>query len=112
MGVIIGDHVYGYSGLSAQNRGTFKCLRLDTGGLIWENKDIGNGQFIYVEPYFLCLDVKGNLFLVDPSPEGMKIVAEWKEAIKTGNARSWTKPIIARGKLYLRYAHKLACYDI
>lgn len=109
---ILDDHVYGFSGMSAQNMGTFKCLELETGKERWATGQIGNGQFIYVEPYFISLDLKGNLFLVEPDPDEFKLVTSFPGAIPGVTKRSWTKPVLAQGKLYLRYAHKLICYDI
>jgi outer membrane protein assembly factor BamB len=109
---ILDNYVYSFSGMSTQNMGTFKCLELETGVEKWASKAIGNGQFIYVEPYFISLDLKGNLFLVDPDPNEFKLVTSFPDAISDAKKRSWTKPVLAQGKLYLRYAHRLICYDI
>ena len=73
---------------------------------------MGSGQFIYINPYFLSIDIKGNLYLTQPSPEELKIVAGIKNLIRTDNARLWTKPVTAQGNLYLRYANQLYCYRL
>ena len=110
--IILGDYIYGFSGMSAHNWDKFKCLDIMTGRERWASSELGSGQFIYVEPYFLSIDIKGNLFLALPSPEELKIVSRIENLIDTDNARFWTKPVIAQGNLYLRYANQLYCYRL
>ena len=111
--VILDGYVYGYSGKSDNNRaGRFKCLELATGKEMWGTGEIGVGSVLYVDGHLLCLDVKGNLFLVAPSPEGFKKAAEFPEAIPDVRKEAWTPPVVANGKLYLRYRQTLICYEL
>jgi outer membrane protein assembly factor BamB len=110
--IILRDHVYGFSGMSVMNRNDFMCLDLLTGEKLWATKALGSGQFIYIEPYFLSIDIKGNLYLSKGSPEGLEVVTSVKDLVKTDKARLWTKPIAAQGNLYLRYANQLYCYRL
>ena len=98
--------------MSAHNRDKFKCLDLLTGEEKWASSELGSGQFIYIDPYFLSIDIKGNLYLSLPSPDELKIVTRLKNLIDTDNARFWTKPVTAQGNLYLRYANRLYCYRL
>lgn len=109
---ILDGYIYDYSGMSAMNNGKFKCLDLLTGEEKWSTTEFGSGQFIYVKPYFLSLDIRGNLYLFKADPSGHKLISSLSKIIKTDSARAWSKPVIARGKLYLRYANQLYCYDI
>ena len=109
---ILNGYIYGYSGMSAFNKNDFKCLDLKTGKEIWTTTKLGTGQFIYVKPFFICLDIKGGLFLIKPEPKGLNLVTSFKGAVPGVKKRVWTKPIVARGKLYLRYVNHLICYDI
>ena len=52
-----------------QNRGSFKCLNLKTGEEIWTTNKMGWGTGLIVNDYLLCMDIKGNLFLMKPGPE-------------------------------------------
>jgi outer membrane protein assembly factor BamB len=72
--VVIGNYLYGYSGESSQNRGTFKCLDLRSGKGVWETKKIGWGTMIFIDAHFICIDIKGNLFLVTPDPREFILV--------------------------------------
>ncbi len=110
--IIINGNVYGYSGWSNQNRGKFMCLKLATGEVLWQTNRIGWGTIILVDDHFICLDIQGNLFLVKPDPKKFTLVSEFRNAIPEVKTRAWTKPVAANGKLYLRYRHRLICFDI
>jgi outer membrane protein assembly factor BamB len=110
--VLIGDYLYGYSGESSRNSGKFKCIELSTGREMWSTGKIGQGTITYVDGYLICLDIKGNLALVKPDPSGFQLTGEIKNAIGEVKSPAWTVPVIANGKLYLRYLQKLICFDI
>jgi outer membrane protein assembly factor BamB len=109
---IIDGHIYGYAGDSLQNKGAFKCVELETGIEKWSTNEIGWGTCVAVEDYLLCCDVKGSLFLIKPDPEKfIKITALPKIWGKIRGA-TWTIPVLANGKLYLRFKQKLMCFNI
>lgn len=110
--IIIGNYIFGFSGMSAHNRDEFKCLDILTGKVMWASSKLGSGQFIYISPYFLSIDIKGSLYLTRPSSDELNIVSSIQNLIETGSARFWTKPVTAQGNLYLRYANRLYCYRL
>lgn len=110
--VLIGDFLYGYSGESSRNSGKFKCVALSTGKEIWSTGKIGQGTITFANGYLVCLDIKGNLSLIKPDSSEFKLVGEIKNAIGDVKSPAWTVPVVANGKLYLRYLQKLICYDI
>jgi outer membrane protein assembly factor BamB len=101
--VLIDGYIYGYSGLSSRNNGKFKCLELATGKEMWSTDQVGQGTTVYVDGYLICMDIKGNLYLVKPDPKSFRKEGEIKAAMKDVNYSVWTVPVIANGKLYLRY---------
>ncbi|MBN2092483.1 PQQ-like beta-propeller repeat protein [candidate division KSB1 bacterium] len=110
--ILIDGHLYGYSGFSTQNKGDFVCLELTTGQEKWRTGEIGWGTTAYVDGHLLCLDIEGNLFLVKPDPNQFIKVSELKSAIENVKNPAWTIPVVANGKLYLRYMQRLVCYDL
>jgi outer membrane protein assembly factor BamB len=110
--VLIDGYIYGYSGESSRNKGQFKCLELATGKEMWSTDKIGQGTTTWVDGHLICLDIKGNLFLVKPDPSGFKKVGEILAAIPDVKNPAWTVPVVANGKLYLRYLQQLICYDL
>lgn len=109
---IVGDHIYGYTGYSTQNRGDFKCLDLQTGEEKWSTGKIGWGTAIMVNDKLLCMDIKGNIYLLKPDPEKPEIIATLPQALEVTQGAAWTKPIVAQNKLFLRFKQKLVCLSL
>lgn len=109
---ILGDFIYGYTGYSMQNRGEFKCLELKTGTEKWATGELGWGTCIKLNQYLLCLDIKGNLFLVKPNPEKPEIITSLPNALGKVRGAAWTKPVVAQNKLFLRFKQKLICLSL
>ena len=97
---------------SMQNRGDFKCLDLKTGEEKWSTGDLGWGTAIMVNDNLLCMDIKGNLYLLNPDPEKPKIIAIVPDMLAVRQGAAWTKPIVAQNKLYLRFKQKLICLSL
>jgi len=111
-GYILDGFLYGYSGLSVQNRGAFKCLDLTNGAKKWSTNRMGWGTCTHVDGHLLCLDLKGNLFLMKPDPEKFIQVTKLHKALGNVKGPVWTLPVIANGKLYLRFKQRLVCYAL
>lgn len=110
--VIINGYVYGYSGDSSSNRGRFKCVELGTGRELWSTDKVGQGTVTFADGYLVCLDIKGNLFLVKADPASFQLAGEIRSAVKDVSDFAWTVPVIANGRLYLRYLQRLTCYQL
>jgi hypothetical protein len=110
--ILINGYIYGYSGESARNNGQFKCIELLTGKEMWHTGVIGQGTTTFVDGYLICQDIKGNLFLIQPDPSGFKKLGEIRKAIGDVQNPAWTVPVVANGKLYLRYLQQLICYQL
>lgn len=110
--ILIDGYIYGYSGESSRNAGQFKCLELATGKEMWSTSEMGQGTTTYVDGYLISLDLKGNIYLIKPEPTGFKKIGEIKSALVDVKTPSWTVPVVANGRLYLRYMQQLVCYNI
>jgi outer membrane protein assembly factor BamB len=110
--VIIDGYIYGYTGFSGRNKGEFKCIDLKTGEEKWSTKEMGQGTTTFVDGYLICMNVKGDLFLVKPNPETFQMVGKIENALGEVRYQAWTVPVVANGKLYVRYLQTLICYDL
>jgi outer membrane protein assembly factor BamB len=110
--VILDGYVYGYSGNSTSIKGELVCLCLSDGKVMWKTREAGMGTLAYADGYIVCLDIKGNLYLVEARPDKFVKAGELKKAIPDVKHPAWTAPVIANGKLYLRYLQSIVCYDI
>ena len=111
-GYILDGFFYGYSGQSLQNKGSFKCLDLDSGTVKWSTNKMGWGTCMYVDGHLLCLDIKGNLFLMKPDHDRFIKVTSLSRALGDVKGPVWTLPVIANDKLYLRFKQRLVCYSL
>ncbi|MCF7975761.1 MAG: hypothetical protein K9N55_18230, partial [Phycisphaerae bacterium] len=109
---ILDGHLYGYSGQSLQNRGAFKCVDLADGAENWSTGDMGWGTCVSVDGHLICLDIKGNLFLMKPDPKEFIKVTDLPNALGDVKGPVWTLPVIANGQLYLRFKQRLRCFSL
>ena len=109
---IIDGFIYGYSGDSFQNKGTFKSIDLSNGEEKWSSNDIGWGTCTLVDGYLICSDIKGNIFLVRPDPDKFDLVTTMSSALGDIKGPVWSTPVVANRHLYLRFKQKLICYEI
>jgi hypothetical protein len=122
--ILKGGYVYTFTpdGLYSGGRSNFRCVDTKTGVSKWVQSNTGCGTLIEVDGCLLCLNYYGNdLWLTEPSPDGFKKITEWKLPIPTekwwppgdySTQPFWTVPVVARGKLYVRYNDLLVCYDL
>jgi len=109
---IIDGFLYGYSGDSSQNRGVFKCIRLEDGSERWATSEMGWGTCVLVDGHLLCCDIKGNLFLMRPDSGRFVKVCEMRSALGDIPGPVWTRPVVANGRLFLRYKQRLVSYSL
>ena len=64
---------------------------------MWSTKEIGQGTTTYVDGHLICMDVKGNLFLVKPDPEAIHIISKIENALNEVKYQAWTVPVVANG---------------
>ena len=108
----IDGFLYGYSGDSSQNKGTFKCVSLEDGSERWQTNEMGWGTCVFVDGHLMCCDIKGNLFLMRPDAGRFVKVSEMRNALGDVRGPVWTRPLVANGLLYLRFKQRLVCYRL
>ena len=106
----IGDHLYLGHG---HNNGFPMCIDLRSGRKLWpRQRGAGTGSAAVAAAdghlYFRYQD--GTMALIEANPKEYKLKGSFR--IKTVHKESWPAPVIANGKLYLRDAHNLHCYNI
>jgi outer membrane protein assembly factor BamB len=110
--IVINGYLYSYSGESSNKNGLFKCVEMATGKEMWSTNQIGQGTVTYADGHLICFDIRGNLYLVQPDPATFKKTGEFKNAMEGVKNPAWTVPVVANGKLYLRYLQHLVCYNL
>ncbi|MGA2588423.1 MAG: PQQ-binding-like beta-propeller repeat protein [Bryobacteraceae bacterium] len=102
--VLVGDYLYGFSG------SILTAMKFQTGDVAWRNRSVGKGSLIYAEGNLYCLGEEGVVGLVEATPAGYREKSRFE--ISKGGYPTWSQPVIANGKLYLREQDNLSCYNI
>ncbi len=96
--------IYGYDG------GNFCCLDLQTGQLRWKEGRYGKAQVLLLADQSLLLVISdmGKAVLLKATPQENDEVGNF-QAI---NKKTWNHPVVVGGRLYVRNATEMACYDL
>lgn len=110
--VLVGDHVFGHS-----EKGGWVCQEFKTGKVVWSEPGIGRGSVAAADGrLYCCAEKGGTVALVDPSPDGWKVVGRFKLPRESKQRKPsgglWTHPVVANGRLYVRDQELLFCFDI
>ncbi len=100
--VFFEGHIYGL------DEGILTCLDLETGTRRWKEGRYGYGQMLLAEGHLIILSDQGELSLVRATPEKYTEVARFA-AIE---GKTWNYPAIVAGKLLVRNANEMACFNI
>ena len=102
--VVAGDAAYGFDGA------VFCCLDLTTGKRHWREGDYGHGQVVLLAEQSLLLVVseQGELVLLAADPSAHRELAR----VQAIEGKTWNHPAVAHGRLYVRNAEEMACYEL
>jgi outer membrane protein assembly factor BamB len=106
--VIHDGYIYGFDGASTI---LFTCVDLKDGKTKWRERGDGGGQCLLWpdQNLILVLTEKNEVALVEANPEKRKEL--YKLPLLKG-IKSWSHPVVARGKLFIRNDEEAACYDV
>jgi outer membrane protein assembly factor BamB len=106
----LGDFVADAGYLYGHHDKAWKCFNLATGEELWASKALGTGAVCYADGMlYLFQERRGIAALATCSPKGLDICGR---AEVEGEGPSWAHPVVAGGRLYLRYNTTLYCFDL
>ena len=97
-----GGHLYGL------DDGSLACLEVSTGQRLWKEGRFGSGQHLLLGDVAVIQAERGNLHLIQLSPEGMKELAT--SPVLSG--KTWNDPTVAGRHLLVRNDHEVAAYEL
>ena len=100
--VLHGEHVYGL------DEGTLVCLEVATGKRLWKGGRFGYGQLLAAGEHLIVIGESGELALVRATPEGY----EEEVRLPVLDGTTWNVPALADGRLLVRNAAEMACFDL
>jgi len=102
--ILIGDYLYGFSS------GILTAMRFDTGEVAWRDRSVGKGSLVYADGSLYALSENGVVGLIEATPAGYREKGRFR--IEQDSLPTWTHPIIAGGRLYLRDQDTIYAYDV
>ena len=90
------------------DEGILTCLDAATGQRQWKDGRYGYGQLLLASGHLLVLSGEGELILVQASPQRLEERARFPAL--TG--KSWNHPALADGRLLVRNAAEMACFEL
>jgi outer membrane protein assembly factor BamB len=106
--VRVGEYLYGYS----DGKG-WVCQEFKTGNLVWNDEGVGKGSLTCADGHLYLRSEagKGVIALVEATPNGYREKGRYDQPNRSSE-NSWTHPVVANGKLYIRDQDALLCFDV
>jgi hypothetical protein len=107
--VLYKEHLYGFT-----DPGILTCMEFRTGVCDpsarrgWQQRGFGKGSLMAADGHLIILGEEGRLALAEATPEGYRE----KASCRIFHDRSWTVPVLADGRLYLRDQQQIVCLDL
>jgi outer membrane protein assembly factor BamB len=108
--ILLGDYLYAGHG---HNAGAPTCLEWKTGKIVWRhNRGPGTGSaaVAYADGSLYFRFQNGLMALIAATPAGYEEKGTFE--IPGVQEPSWSHPVVAGGRLYLREQDALFCYDV
>ena len=102
--LLINGYLYGF------NNSILTCLEFSTGKMMWRNRSVGKGSLTYADGHLYIESEDNVVGLADASPTGYREKGRFR--IPDQGLPSWTHPVVAGGRLYIRNQRTLSEYDI
>lgn len=105
---LVGDHIYGsYSGFA----GLLTCLELKTGNPAWKESKAQCAGMVVADGHMYCRQPGGLVTLVEATPQEYREKGRFMPPDRS-KLQTWTFPVVAGRRLYLRDQSVLLCYDL
>jgi outer membrane protein assembly factor BamB len=102
--VLVGDFLYGFSS------SLLTAMRFDTGEVAWKDRSVGKGSLVFADGHLYCLSENGVVGLVEATPTGYREKGRFR--IPQESLPTWTHPVVAGGRLYLRDQDTIYAFDV
>lgn len=103
-----GGFLYGVDGRH-EAQANLRCIEFLTGAVRWKSpRNLGRSSFVLAEGRLILLGERGDLALVELSPDAYREQAR----ARVLTYPCWAPPVLSHGLLYLRNETRLICLDL
>jgi len=109
--VLVGEYLYGASGMA------LVCAAFKSGEVKWSERSVAPGAVAYADGRLYLHGESGEMALVEATPESYREHGRFTppnppEQRANRGEKAWAYPVVSGGRLYIRDADSLWCYDI
>ncbi|MEX2141980.1 MAG: PQQ-binding-like beta-propeller repeat protein [Pirellulales bacterium] len=109
--VLVGEYLYGSGGQ------TLVCAEFETGQVKWAERSVAPAAVSYADGRLYLHGENGEVALVEATPEAYREHGRFTppnppDERANRNEKAWAHPVISHGRVYIRDADCLWCYDI
>jgi outer membrane protein assembly factor BamB len=104
--VLLNGYMYG----SGDNGRSWQCIDWKTGEQKYSSTEMMKGAVIAVNNKLIGYSEKGELFMADADPSGLKVISKAK--VTLGTEAHWAHPVVFNNILYVRHGDTLMAYKI
>ena len=104
--ILLDGHLYGTT------RSALLSVAFATGEMQWTDRSVGPGTVGYADNRLYVMGDEGEIALVDASAGSYREVGRFTPPGRAEAGTSWTYPVVANGRMYIRHLDKMWAYDI
>jgi len=106
--ILLNGYLYGFDNVGSAGPVThLTCVRAKTGERVWREPRFGKGNMIAADGKLFATTMKGELVVMQASPDGFKELGR-KEVMGTTRQA----PSLANGRLYVRDDAEIVCFNV
>ena len=102
--VLVDDTLFGFSS------SILTALDFTTGKVLWRDRSVGKGSLVVADGRLYLFGENGVAGLAEATRAGYRESGRFE--LKTSGSPTWSHPVVANAKLYLRDQDTLYCYDV
>jgi prepilin-type processing-associated H-X9-DG protein len=110
--VRVGEYLYGGHG---HGQGKPTCIEIKSGKVMWQENQPGGGSagVAYADGHLYFRYQNDVVALIEANPGKYNLKSTFKLPKREGmSGEGWPHPVICGGRLYIRHANVLFCYDV
>ncbi len=104
--VLINGRLYG------STRTALLCVDFESGDVAWTDRSVGPATVGYADNRLYVVGDEGEIALVDISGDAYREVGRFTPPGRVEAGTSWTYPVVANGRMYIRHLEKMWAYDV
>jgi outer membrane protein assembly factor BamB len=102
--VLVDDTLFGFSS------SILTALDFSTGEVLWRDRSVGKGSLVVADGRLYLFGENGVAGLADATRAGYRETGRFE--LQTSGSPTWSHPVVANGRLYLRDQDTLYCYNV